>query len=244
MKLYSTDSNNSLNPITESGSFPIPGYNLEQYYSGITKWIKDGEFQFDIDEELTVQKFSELSGVDFVKVGKCVYNTRNNFPLRINNNGTVSKGNRECIKDAADEGKVVDYLPEEDMIADWKITKTEWVYVITWNNHILKIGMTSSGLAARFGSYNCGLKTNMLTGSCSTTNFVICEANYLALSKGYDVEIYAYKLPPSIATVNIGESIVEVRASVASEVETFLTEFYAKVHGRNSPLCGQKKVNV
>ena len=235
---------NDFMPITESGSYPIPGHNLVQYYPGIIKWIDNGEFNFNIEEELTVEQFSKISGVEFDLIAKCVYNTRDNFPIRYNKDGNPSGNTKECIDGIDDEIKVVGYVPIENMKDKWKLTKTEWVYVIAWNGYILKIGMTSAGMSQRFSSYECGYKSTMRKGSPATTNFVINEANYLALSKGYDVEVYAHKLQPASASVSIGNNNIEVRAEIAPEVETHLTELYAKVHGKNAPLCGQKKVKV
>lgn len=234
--------NNSSNmPITESGEYPVPGMNLEQYYPNIVKWINNGEFTFDITEEMTVQEFSSITRYEFKKIANCVYNTRNNFPLKFNANGMPSKGQRQVLNSKDDECKVVSYVPCHGMERLWHLKETEWVYVITWNGYILKIGMTSSGMSGRYGSYETGYKATMLDGSCATTNFVVNEANYLALSKGYEVEVYAYKLEPAYHTVQVADRERKVRAEIAPEVETVLTEIYAEHQGKNAPLCGQKK---
>lgn len=229
-------------PVTESGKYPIPGMNLEKYYPNIVKWISNGEFTFDITKEMTVQEFSLLTGYDFKKIADCVYNTRNNFPLKYRSDGTPYKSQRTVINDIDDECKVVSYVACDDMKDEWNLTETEWVYVITWNGHILKIGMTSSGMSGRYGSYETGYRGTMSRGSPATTNFVVNEANYLALSKGYKVEVYAYKLEPVYTTIVAGDKERKVRGEIAPQVETLLTEIYAEHQGRNAPLCGQKKV--
>jgi len=233
--------NTTTMPITETGDYPIPGMNLDQYYSNIGKWIDNGRFTFDIEDEMTVQEFSSITGYEFKKIAECVYNTRNNFPFKFNSNGVRLKNYRTVLNSANDECKVVSYVPCHGMKEVWKLKKTEWVYVITWNNRILKIGMTSSGMSSRLSSYETGYKNTMRTGSPSTTNFVVNEANYLALSKGYEVEVYAYKLEPAYVTIRAGNKVRKVRAEIAPEVETLLTEIYAAHQGKNAPLCGQKK---
>lgn len=231
-------------PLTESGEYPIPGMDLEKYYPNISKFIDNGEFMFDIMEEMTIQNFSSISNYEFKKIANCVYNTRNNFPLLYNKDGTARKKPKACLNSLNDEINVVGYLPLENMISDWESEKSEWVYAITWNGRILKIGQTSVGMKSRFDSYQAGNRKRMLSGSPSTTNFVVNEVNYLALSKGYNVEIYACKLEPAFATIQAGGIERKVPASISSAVETLLTEIYAKHQGKNAPLCGQKKQKV
>jgi hypothetical protein len=226
-----SSSSTTLMPVTESGEYPIPGVGLEQYYSNIGKWIDNGKFTFDITEEMNVQDFERHTRYKFTKIADCVYNTRINFP----------SSNRVVINSEDDICKVVSYVPCHGMKELWNLKKTEWVYVITWNGYILKIGMTSAGMSSRFGSYESGYKDTMRTGSTATTNFVINESNYLALSHGYNVEVYAHKLEPVYHTVHVGDRECKVRAEIAPAVETVLTEIYAENQGKNAPLCGQKK---
>ena len=55
--------------------------------------------------------------------------------------------------------------------------------------------MTENTFDARFGSYICGSRRAMKKGSCSTTNFIICEVLYASIKLGFDVDIYGIQIP-------------------------------------------------
>ena len=66
-----------------------------------------------------------------------------------------------------------------------------WIYCITYDKHIVKVGMTIKSLLKRYGSYSAGKRKLMVqkTSTPSTTNFVINEVNYAALLSDLKVEI-------------------------------------------------------
>jgi hypothetical protein len=213
---------------------PKPGgNNLKKFYEDVVKFIKNGEFVFDMSDQMTVKNFSKKCGLKFSKIANCVLNTQENFP----------DSNRKFIDGTKWLGKVVDYKPIAGKEELWNM-KGEWVYVIVYDGRIVKLGMTSDGLSGRFGSYNCGTKKAMSKGSCSTTNFVLTECNYLALDMDCEVEIYGYQIGEVYAkTEKVGGKVLEARAQVAPAYESRLMELYTEFTGSIPPLCGQKGMN-
>ena len=84
----------------------------------------------------------------------------------------------------------------------------------------------------------------MSKGSCSTTNFVMQECNYLALDMDCEVEIYGYPIDEVYAkTEEVGGKVLRARAQVAPAYEARLMEIYTDCIGTIPPLCGQKGNN-
>lgn len=83
--------------------------------------------------------------------------------------------------------------------------KNEWIYLITINNNIVKIGGTRIGLKGRISSYLCGhhIKERNKSGDCSKTNGFIYNTLHFYLTLGYEIEMYAYKLPKKEITIDI-----------------------------------------
>lgn len=206
----------------------IPDVDDGVLYPEITKYIKDGKFVFDYNKQMTVDDFEKyLSGEKFEKVADCVLNLQENFPF----------SRRAFISGKDYTGKLVDYIPiskKEDL---WKKEEKEWVYLLCYNKKIVKIGMTSSGLSSRYGSYNCGTKKAMKKGSCATTNFVITESNYFAKLNGIDVEVFAYEIPEKFVEENIFGRKKMVLNKRAHKYETTLIEIYQEHTGKLPPLC-------
>jgi len=210
------------------------GKYLTSFYEDVDKFIIDGGFVFDMSKQMTVKNFSKKTGLKFTKIADCVLNIRDNFP----------DSRRTFIDGANWLGLIVDYKPIKGKVDAWKEEQSEWVYIITYDDWIVKLGMTSAGLASRFGSYNCGTKKAMAKGSCSTTNFVLTECNYLALHQECDVEIYAYRIDDVCAkTEKVGGKSLVARAQVAPAYEARLMEIYKEYTGSIPPLCGQKGGN-
>ena len=226
--------NNLKYEIIYSMNYPkAGGNNLKKFYEDVDKFIKNGDFVFDMSDQMTVKNFSKKCGLKFTKIADCVLNTEENFP---NSRRTFIKGSNWL-------GKVVDYKPIAGKEKLWSM-KGEWVYVIVYDGWIVKLGMTSDGLSGRFGSYNCGTKKAMAKGSCSTTNFVLTECNYLALDKDCEVEIYGYQIGEVYAkTEKVGGKVLRARAQVAPAYEARLMEIYIDYTGTIPPLCGQKGNN-
>ena len=162
-------------------------------YEKVKLYISDDGFKFDVNEQPTIQQFERAIGEDITLMGICLLNTVDNFPLKLKN-GEPCKNIREYYEsdNPSYDGKKIDYMQKEQ---DWQTKGDEWLYMIAYNDHIVKIGMTENTLKERFESYNCGTEKAMKKGSCSTTNYIISECNFLAIELGMDVKIYGIKCP-------------------------------------------------
>ncbi len=209
----------------------LPTVDDGTIYSDISKFISNGEFTIDINSTMSLTDFQALIPEEpFVKIADCKLNTGENFP----------GGKRKLITEGPDfDGKLVDYSVLAPFKSKWAKEEKEWVYIICYNSKIKKIGMTSAGLASRFGSYNTGTKKAMKKGSCATTNFVISQCNYLALLKGINVEIFAYEIPCIWTQRVIFGREEQVLNKVAHKYESILIDIYKKSTGSIPFLCGQ-----
>lgn len=196
-------------------------------YPDIVKYIKNQRFVWNIEDHMSFEEFNGAVGSSFAKIADCVLNVPENFP----------NSRRNFISGETHVQKIIDYIPLTNKKQEWYDTCCEWVYIITYNSHIVKIGKTSSGLNSRFTSYNCGTKKNMKKGSCSTTNFIITESNYLALLLNYNVEIYSYLIPKKITKEIIFGRTKDVLNKQADEYEDVLMEIYKEMSENLPPLC-------
>ena len=89
----------------------------------------------------------------------------------------------------------------EPSIADdeWK-KEREWLYILTVNNKIVKIGGTRKGLKSRTKSYLSGhyVKERGEKQSSSSTNAYIYNTFEHYIRSGYIVEMYGIRLPPLV----------------------------------------------
>lgn len=205
-----------------------PSVDNGKVYREITKFIENQNFVFDMNELLTVKQMENLAdGAKFFKVADCVLNIKENFP----------KSKRKFIGGKDHDGKLVDYLPVEEHKNLWNAEQKEWLYLIAYSKKVVKIGMTSSGLKSRYSSYNCGTKKAMIKGSCATTNFVVTQANYLAIRKNLNVEIFAYEIPENWTNTVIFGKKQRVLNKVAHKYESTLIDLYYKKLEKMPPLC-------
>ena len=208
------------------------GEQLKILYPDTIKVIDNDDFVFSLKKQMSVDDFNKKTGIKLTKIADCVYNIKENYP----NSG------RTFINGPEWEGKLIDYIPIPGREKEWKAKAQEWVYAIVYAGKIVKLGRASSGLSGRFASYNCGTKIAMKKGSCSTTNFVVTECNYFALSLSLPVEIYAYKIKETRVPTRInieGEEVI-ARALIAPTLESKLIGSYKKETGSIPPLCSQK----
>lgn len=87
---------------------------------------------------------------------------------------------------------------------------SEWLYIFTINDLIVKIGGTRVGIKKRIASYLCGhhIKERKKSGDCSKTNAYIYTTFEFYLNNGYKIDMYGFKLPKINMTVEIlGESV-------------------------------------
>lgn len=99
------------------------------------------------------------------------------------------------ILDTSNRGTLIQFVP---LIPKniWEGT-TEWNYIITFNDHIVKIGGTRTGLKGRTGSYLCGhhIRERGKSGDCSKTNGFLYNSILYYLMTGVDVKMYGNSLP-------------------------------------------------
>jgi hypothetical protein len=104
-------------------------------------YISNGTFTFDISNQPTLSGFEKVIGEKTTLVAKCVPNTEEYFPRKYNENGKLSKVNREYFNpdDENYDGKKVDYIEKDSA---WINEDNEWLYCLVYDGYIVKIGMT------------------------------------------------------------------------------------------------------
>tara|TARA_B100001063_G_C16778248_1_gene567854 strand:- start:12325 stop:13020 length:696 start_codon:yes stop_codon:yes gene_type:complete len=210
----------------------------EETYEKLSLYIKEQGFAFNIDNEPLIDEFANLIDEEPIHVANCVLNTPEHFPLKIKKNGEPYKTQREYLEDEPNyEGKKIDY---KGVSPEWKQDDIDWLYLLTYNGHVVKIGMTITSLEDRYGSYSCGTTRAMKKGSCSTTNFIISECNYMALRLGINVKIYGIPCPPTLTKKSRFGITKMCRSSTVRDEETMLTEKFVDTYKHKPVLCVQK----
>ena len=198
-----------------------------KYYEKLNEYVNESGLTFDYAKEMTIENFEEIIGEESTLAGECVFNSSEN-----------SGGSTRATIDGEDfEGNLVAY---NGVHPYWNDSSAEWIYCITYDSHIVKIGMTITSLKARYGSYLCGTRKAMFKGSCSTTNFVINEINYAALMSGVKVEIHAIRLEKEKTARTRFGITKEVTMSVARDYEEMVTDVFVEYAGHIPVLCVQK----
>jgi len=207
-------------------------------YEKLKMYISNGTFTFDISNQPILSEFEKVIGEKTTLVAKCVPNTEEYFPRKYNENGKLSKVNREYFNpdDENYDGKKVDYIEKDSA---WINEDNEWLYCLVYDGRIVKIGMTINSLKDRYASYSCGTGRAMKKGSCATTNFIISECNSLALDFGCEVKIYGIPLPKKTVTDNSWGETTEIPVSIARGMEKKLTNIFIKKYGYKPVLCVQ-----
>ncbi len=223
----------SESPSIESGN---------KYYDGIHRYISPSGLLFKPEECLSIKDMEELLDVEIPMVGKCLLNNRENNPLRYKKNGELIKKQKEIINGENYEGVLINFKGESDEL--WNKDNTEGIYFITFNGYIVKIGMTENTFSARFSSYICGSRRAMKKGSCSTTNFIICEVLYASLKLGFDVDIYGIQIPKEKKEIEIYGQKINCPVSVVRAHEEIITNIYKNKIGKIPPLCIQHAKNL
>jgi hypothetical protein len=108
--------------------------------------------------------------------------------------------------------------------------KTEWLYLLTINNKIVKIGGTRTGLKGRTHSYLCGhhIEERGKSGDCSKTNGFIYNTFVFYLNQGYKIQMYGYELPKTEMTIKIFDNETKITAQTYHAYETTFLEDYKK----------------
>lgn len=108
--------------------------------------------------------------------------------------------------------------------------KDEWLYILTINDRIVKIGGTRTGLKGRVGSYLCGhhVKERGKSGDCSKTNAFIYNTLDFYLNLGCTVNMYGYKLPHTTAVIDLLGKETTITVQTYHAYESTLLEDYKK----------------
>ena len=196
-------------------------------YPEMSKFIDSYGFKFDHKKEITIGEFEKVLTEKMHYVAHCVFNEKQYFP----------KSNRAFINGEEFEGKLIDYLKDSDY---WDDDTAEWVYCIAYDGHIVKIGMSLSSLKKRYASYSCGTRKNMRKGSCSTTNYIITESNYHALTKDMRVEIYGIRIKKAYSTEErFGGRRRRMESLKGRGYEEWVTDIFIETTGHIPILCVQ-----
>lgn len=106
-----------------------------------------------------------------------------------------------------------------------------WVYIVSVDNKVVKIGQTDATLSSRFSSYQAGTRKNREKGTCSVTNWYCSEVWREALNKDLPVEIYVYPVPTTITQVPVFGDTISVRNKHAYVFEHALLNEYQNLSG-------------
>ena len=129
----------------------------------------------------------------------------------------------------------------------------EWLYLITINNRIVKIGGTRNSIIERFGSYLCGhhIIERGKSGKASQTNMYVYNTLYFYLSTGpkapdtgskvtdtaAKVKLYGYKLPEETITRTILDKSIVIKAQTYHTYESLFINDYKDTYGFTPYLC-------
>ena len=121
---------------------------------------------------------------------------------------------------------------------EWSAKGEQWIYIITIDGHVVKIGGTRSGMAGRVGSYLCGHHTAARgkSGKCSVTNAHIYDTLDRFIDEGHAVELFASKILTPRITMDVWGKQVEITAQIYTHYETAALEAYKQIVGRYPPL--------
>jgi len=212
-----------------------------EYYPPIEKYISQSGLNFKFNDCMPIEEMEKNLRTTIPKVGNCTLNDRKNNPVQYKKDGEPKKS-KEIINGENYEGVLVKFNGVTDKL--WKKKDTEGIYFITINGYIVKIGMTENNFCDRFNSYICGSRRAMVKGTCSTTNFIICETLFAALLLGLNVDIYGIQLPKEKKEIEIYGKKITCPVSVVRAHEEIITNIYKSVIGKIPPLCVQHACNT
>lgn len=191
----------------------ISGILRRQYYenSPVKKWIK----LIANDKTIPFNEYNRKSY--FTKVAEVLLD-----------NETYTTGKKQGIKKRKTLIQFIPTINEEDFNS-----KTEWLYIFTINNKIVKIGGTRVGLKGRVSSYLCGhhIEERGNSGDCSKTNGFIYNTFEFYLKLGCKIDMYGYELPKTDFDIEIFGKKTKINAQTFHAYETTFLEDYKKNYG-------------
>jgi hypothetical protein len=111
-----------------------------KYYEKLNEYVNESGLTFDYTKEPNISDFLKFINQDVILSGECVFNSKEN-----------GNGSSRVTIDGEDfEGSLVYY---RGIHPSWKEVSNGWIYCITYDKHIVKVGMTIKSLLKRYGSY-------------------------------------------------------------------------------------------
>lgn len=125
---------------------------------------------------------------------------------------------------------VIKFIPENK--EEWN-KDSQWIYIFTINNKIVKIGGTRTGLSKRAMSYLCGhhIPERKKSGKCSVTNAYIYNTFDFYLENNYEINMYGYIIPNHKVSLDILGEIIHINPQTYHIYETKFLEKYKKQVG-------------
>tara|TARA_B100000674_G_C37489945_1_gene755404 strand:- start:33 stop:611 length:579 start_codon:yes stop_codon:yes gene_type:complete len=167
------------------------------------------EYRISFDNELRVFDFVNIE--DFYKISIAQLKPKNRF---INN----------------PEVNPIDYIVQDGLMDSYEKYK-EVIYIIAFDEKIVKIGKTKVGMKGRHQSYNCGTRKARKKGTCSVTNYNVTETQYTAIRDGVSIDWYAYDVPQVIIPIEIFGEKHDVIAETNDKYESVLINQYIDATG-------------
>jgi len=201
-------------------------------------YVDTSGFKFCLEDQLTISEFKEIvPSITIKKMADCHIADREHIPLKLKKNGEPRKLQKAVI-DGPDF--IDDLVIFEGVDEGWTDDSVEWLYCIAFDDHIVKIGMTITSLKERYVSYACGDRKARMAGTCSVTNFIVCEVVYAALLLGHRAEIFGIRVPKEMVTEEwLGEKVT-IPTSKVRPKEEILTKKFIAATGHMPVLCVQK----
>ena len=156
------------------------------------------------------------------------YNRKNNFIQVANivlDNEIGLKGIKKGIKKRT---TLINFIP--NIPNDEYNKKSEWLYIFTINDRIVKIGGTRIGIKGRVISYLSGhyIEERGKSGDCSKTNGYIYNTFEFYLNLGCKIQMYGYKLPNTEVCINIFNKKINITPQTFHAYESAFLEDFKK----------------
>jgi len=115
---------------------------------------------------------------------------------------------------------------------------SQWVYLLSINGKIIKIGESNKTLGNRWGSYGAGTRENRNNGTCSTTNYFISEIIRQSLNSKYKIELFGYRIPNVVIKIDVFGTTKKVITNNVKSYESSLIEKFVNLYGKK-PIVGK-----
>jgi hypothetical protein len=116
----------------------------------------------------------------------------------------------------------------------YDIDYTPWIYMITINRKLVKIGETSAGLKNRIKSYYTGhyVKERGESGRCSVTNAYIYNTILFNLREypSRSIKVYGHRLKARECKVSMFGMIYNVNLAYSAGIEAILINWYLRTY--------------